>query len=92
MTCLRSTTTGPSCLLSQDIYIYLELACHDKQNCSQRFIVRPRIVELMAIQREQKLKKFTKIVNLSLRQVYGDWGFWDTAKDVIPFLAVTNGN
>ena len=43
---LCSTITSPLCVLSHNIYIYLELACHAEQDGDQRFILRPRIAKL----------------------------------------------
>ena len=38
--------TAPPFSQSRDIFIYLELACHDKQNDSQTFKIGARIAEL----------------------------------------------
>ena len=43
---LRSAISAPPFYESHDIFIHLELACHDKQNGCQRFALRPRIAEL----------------------------------------------
>ena len=43
---LRSAISSPPFSKPPNIFIYLELACHDKQNGGQSFVLHPRIAKL----------------------------------------------
>ena len=50
---------------SRDIYIYLELTCHDKQNGGQRFNLHARIADLWRL-KAQKVDKLEEDDRLAI--------------------------
>ena len=74
----RRLITAPSFSGSRDIFIYLELACHDEQNGSQTFKIGARIVELWRF-KSRKVEKLQEEDHLAI--FYGERVFSDAAKN-----------
>ena len=74
--------------MSRDIYIYLESACHDKQNEGQSFNLRARIAELWRF-KAQKLEKAKEDDRLAIFKPANE--FFRMQRRMVPFPAVTNG-
>ena len=82
---------GPPFFLYRDISIYLESVCHGKQNGNQRIIPRQSIYGIWEFKKckveKDNEKKFFSCFKDGIWQSH----FLNTAKNIVLFLAETNG-